>query len=318
MTTGSPGGSTTGSDYEFKLGVFMSEMRLPFEESLAAARDMGVQYVWCGAYDDGRRISELPDAQIDEVARMIESYGLRLLFQDPGALFKQVHLAELESGKMLEHALFKEHFDQLTRSMEVAARLGVGAVASCGFAWPGEYTAGKPTWPMRWATGGGIIADIDMRKLVEAFSLLVELAERFNVDIALLMMQWNYTNTTSNLSRILDAVGSPRLKAIWCPADNLNCGEMDVASTGFDNIRPHLHAVHAKDLHTIDGAKLDFDYKPIGEGDLDYPTLLRNLRDNDCDVVISVATHFEPVSGSYLEAMQMNCANLRRLIAELD
>ena len=70
------------------------------------------------------------------------------------------------------------------------------------------------------------------------------------------------------------------------------------------------------DLHTIDGSKLEFEYTPIGEGDVDYPTILQNLRDHNCDVVVSVATHFVPASGSRLEAMHTNFANLRRLIAE--
>ena len=50
--------------------------------------------------------------------------------------------------------------------------------------------------------------------------------------------------------------------------------------------------MHAKDLRTLDGSKLEFEYTPIGEGDVDYPTILRNLRDNRCDVVLSIATHF--------------------------
>ena len=112
-------------------------------------------------------------------------------------------------------------------------------------------------------------------------------------------------------------MGSSRLKALWCPADSRNCGEIDNATAGFGNLQPYLHGVHAKDIHTIDGAQLEFDYMPIGEGDVDYPTLLQNLRDNDCDVILSVATHFVPASGSRLEAMQTNFANLRRLISEL-
>ena len=108
-----------------------------------------------------------------------------------------------------------------------------------------------------------------------------------------------------------------RRTARGCPADRRNCGEIDNATAGFANLQPYLHGVHAKDIHTIDGAQLEFDYMPIGKGDVDYPTLLRNLRDNDCDVILSVATHFVPASGSRLEAMQTNFGNLRRLISEL-
>ncbi|HIM55668.1 MAG TPA: sugar phosphate isomerase/epimerase [Candidatus Latescibacteria bacterium] len=308
--------SDASNQYDIKLGIYLGELQLPFEESLAAARDLGAQYVWCGAHSDNRALSELSDTEVDEAARLVDAHGLKFFFIDSGGMFKQVHLAELEKGKMLEHAQFKQHFDRLTRSMAVSARLGVGAVSCSSFAWPAEYTAGKPTWPMRWATRGGIIADVDMEKLVEAFALIAEAAEAHNVDVAFMMMQWNYTNTSGNLRRIFEAVGSPRLKAMWCPADNVNCGETDNATAGFQNLRPYLHGVHAKDLHTIDGSRLEFEYTPIGEGDVDYPTILQNLRDHNCDVVVSVATHFVPASGSRLEAMHTNFANLRRLIAE--
>ena len=303
--------------YDFKLGIYLSELQLPFEESLAVARDLGVRYVWGGDHRDNLPLFRLPDAEIDDSARLVDSYGCQFFFTDGGGLFKTVHLAELVPGKMLDHVQFKEHYDSLPRSMEVASRLGIGAVACSSFAWPGEYTAGKPTWPMRWATRGGIIADVDMEKLVEAFSIIADLAERYDVIVAVMQMHWNYTNTSTNLRRIFEAVGSSRLKALWCPADSRNCGEIDNATAGFANLQPYLHGVHAKDIHTIDGAQLEFDYMPIGEGDVDYPTLLQNLRDNDCDVILSVATHFVPASGSRLEAMKTNFANLRRLISEL-
>ena len=167
---------------------------------------------------------------------------------------------------MLEHAQFKEHFTKLERAMEVSARLGIGAVGCSSFAWPAEYTGGKPTWPMRWATRGGIISDGDMAKLVEAFSMFADLAEKHDVNIAFLMMQWNYGNTSRNFRRIVEAVGSRRFKALWCPADNYNCGEVDNATAGFENLRPYLHGVHAKDLRTINGSTLEFEYTPIGEG----------------------------------------------------
>ena len=119
---------------------------------------------------------------------------------------------------------------------------------------------------MRWATRGGIISDGDMEKLVEAFSMFADLAEKYDIDIAFLMMQWNYGNTSRNFRRIVEAVGSRRFKALWCPADNYNCGEVDNATAGFENLRPYLHGVHAKDLRTINGSTLEFEYTPIGEG----------------------------------------------------
>ena len=303
-------------NYQFKIGLYLGELGLPFVESLDVACDLGASYVWCGTHSNNRTLAELPDDEIDAAAEQVAARGLEFFLLDGGGLFKTVHLAELESGKMMEHSQFKEQFDKLERSMEVSVRLGIPAVGCSSFAWPAEYTAGKPTWPMRWATRGGIISDGDMEKLIEAFSMLADLAEKYDVDIAFLMMMWNYGNTSRNFRRIMEAVNSRRLKALWCPADAYNCGEIDNATTGFENLRPYLHGVHCKDLRTINGSKLEFEYCPIAKGHVDYPTILRNLSENECDVILSIATHFLPESGSRLEAMQTNFANIRGLIGK--
>ncbi len=177
--------------------------------------------------------------------------------------------------------------------MEISNYLGLDAVNVFSFLWPGEIP-NKVTWPMRWMTRGGIIADADMDKLTQAFSIVAEMAERHDFDVAVSMMPWNYTNTTGNFRRLAESVGSRRIKAMWGPADNTNCGELDVATAGFTNMRPYIYGVHLKDLRVKDGLKLEFDYCPIGEGDVDYLTVLRNLRDHNLDVYLSVSTHFTP------------------------
>ena len=46
-------------------------------------------------------------------------------------------------------------------------------------------------------------------------------------------------------------------------------------------------------------------------GDVDYRTILRQVRDHRLDAVLSVSTHFRPPSGSRVEAMHINYANLK-------
>ena len=67
-----------------------------------------------------------------------------------------------------------------------------------------------------------------------------------------------------------------------------------------------------------DGLRLDFEYRPLGEGDVDYWTVLANLRQHRSDAVLSVSTHFLPPSGSRVEAMRINYANLRKLVDNVD
>ena len=308
----------TDQSYRFKLGMFLNELRLPFDEALAAAKDIGAEYVWFSNVPGGPEIAGMSDAEIDRMAEQVAEHDLKLFLISASNPFKQIHLTDIDAGAPKDNEEYRRHLDDLTRSMQIARRLDVGAVLAYSFAWPGEYSAAKPTWPMRWLTRGGVIADVDMDKLEAAFTPVIEQAEKYGVNLVLSMMPWNYTNTSSNFRRLAERLGSDRLKLMWGPADTMNCGESDAATAGFVNVRPYLNSLHIKDLHLNDGLNLDFEYRPIGEGDVDFPTILQNLRDNRCDVVLSVATHFRPASGSSVEAMRINFANLNALIEQVD
>lgn len=303
---------------KFKLGMFLPELRLPFEAALETAAGMGIRAIWFDRLDEqARPVAELTGAEINAMANLVDRYGLEIFLLNAGTPFKQIHLADLSLPALRDDPAFRCDFSALVRSMQIAADLGIAAVGAFTFAWPGEYSAGKPTWPMRWLTRGGYIADVDMDKLVTAFSLALDEAERYGVDVALSMMPWNYTNTTGNFRRLAERLNSKRLKVMWGPADNWNSGEWDVATAGFLNVRPYLHGLHIKDLRVIDGLRLQFEYCPLGEGDVDYETILRQLWEHENDRFLSVSTHFLPPSGSRVEAMQTNVANLRALISKI-
>ncbi len=91
-----------------------------------------------------------------------------------------------------------------------------------------------------------------------------------------------------------------------------------MATAGSANVLPYLHGLHLKDLHVIDGQQLDFEYCALGLGDVDYPTILRQLREHRSEAILAVATHFQPASGSKVEAMRTNFAQLKRLISQAE
>ena len=306
------------SEHRFKIGMYLPELAMPFDESLAKAKEIGVEGVWFNTLgSDGPPMRDIDDAAVDRMGEQVAGHGLEIFVINVGNPFKMIHLNDLDLDSIEDHPDFRQEMDDLVRSMQMAARLGIRAVNAFTFAWPGEYSAAKPTWPMRWLTRGGYIADAEMEKLVRAFTLALDQAEKYGVDLALSMMPWNYTNTTGNFRRLAEALNSPRLKVMWGPSDNLNSGEADVSTAGFLNIHPYLHGLHIKDLRVNNGLQLDFDYCPLGEGDVDYPAILRSLRDRRSSAILSVATHFLPASGSREEAMRINVANLKRMIDDL-
>ena len=305
------------SNSRFKLSMFLHELQLPFDQALATAKEIGAEYVWFDRIEDAPPLAEMTDREAERMAARVTRHGLKLHLLRAGSPFKQFHLTDLDFATMEDQPAFRRDLAAVTRSIQLAAHLGVGAVCTFTFAWPGEYGAGKPTWPMRWLTRGGVIAEVDMEKLHKAFSLVAEQAEHYDVDVSLSMMPWNYTNTTGNFRRVAERVGSPRLKVMWGPADCFNCGEADVATAGYRNVRPYIHGLHIKDLHVKNGVQLDFEYRPLGTGDVDYLAILRQLHADRSDAILAVATHFRPPSGSREEAMRTNYAQLKQLISRV-
>ncbi len=315
------------TDYHFKLGMALHMSGLPFTDALALANELGAEYGWFAdlRWADGSRSANsfssqerLSDAAIDGIGERAAGHGIKLFMIGASGAFSTLHLSDLRLETLQDDPAFREDFDRLILTMQAAVRLEVDAVLAYTFAWPGEYSAGKPTWPMRWLTRGGVIADVDREKWLKAFSLVAEQAEKYQVDVVLGNLPWHYTNTTQHCRELLEKLGSKRIKIMWHPSDNLTCGEADSATAGFTNIRPYLNSLHVKDLQVIDGLGPKFEYCPLGEGDVDYPTVLCNLRDHDCDAVFAIATHFRRPGHDDEDAMRINFAKIKPLISKIE
>ena len=303
-------------NYQFKLGMDLQMTGLPLQKALALAEELGAKYGWFG--DLHWAVNEVTNATIDGIGELASRHGVKLFLIGAGGAFSKIHLTDLEIEKITEQPIFQQDFNRLIQTMQAAKRLGVDSVLVYSFAWPGEYSAGKPTWPMRWLTRGGVIANIDMDKLLKVFSLVIEEAEKYDINIVLGNLPWHYTNTTTHCRQLIENLNSKRIRVMWHPSDNLTSGELDSATAGFMNIRPFLHSLHAKDLRVIDGLNLNFEYCPIGEGDVDYITVLRNLRDHRIDAVFAVATHFTLPNSDGADTMRINFANIKPLMKRVE
>ncbi len=75
---------------------------------------------------------------------------------------------------------------------------------------------------------------------------------------------------------------------------------------GTPRYRPYLTSLHLKDTRTIDGPSCRFEWCELGTGDPDYAALFRAFVRDRLDVVIAVASHYEPPGGTPADGVRLN------------
>ena len=299
-------------NHTFKVGVSLGETGLPFDQAAELAQELGAGYAEFTVSFD-----ELTEAHAARCRQVLDATGLQAhavgMVPPP---FKQIHIDRIELADLATHPEFARDLDIVRRGIAFAKIVGSPNVLVHGFAWPGEYQDNErvsPTWRQRYASGGGEIPPAELDKLAKAFGIVADLAERQDIAIGIGMMPWNYTNTSRNFRRIMERVGSPRLRCKWGPADNYNAGELDTVTTGYQSLKPYLTSLHLKDLRVLDGPGLKFEYGPVGSGDVDYAALFRTFARDHTDIVITVATHFQLPGDTRPNTMRLNYANTLEL-----
>ena len=95
------------TDYQFKLGMYLPELGLPFDEALAKAKKIGADYVWINRLSDEPPIAEMSDTEVDRMAERVARHGLKIAFIGAAAVFKQIHLTDLDLDTMEDHPAFR-------------------------------------------------------------------------------------------------------------------------------------------------------------------------------------------------------------------
>ena len=301
---------------QFNIGMCL-QFNTPFRDAVALGHELGAKFGWV---DLDFALDGVGGGGIDAVGKLTAQHGIKL-FLLGNDVFSRLYLTDIDLERPLDNPELSRDLDRLVAAMQAASHLGVDAVLAHSFLWPGNWSS----WPMRWLTRGGVMAETDLQKLVRIFAIVLEHAEKYDVDVAIGNLPWNYLASTMNFRILAERLGSKRVKFMWGPADNLTIGELDSATSGFQNIRPYLHSLHLKDLHIrpidtdrINRQNKDIDYRPLGEGDVDYPTILRSMRDTGSEAVLAVYTHFELENGTQQDAMRIQFDKLGGLISSIE
>ena len=137
-------------------------------------------------------------------------------------------------------------------------------------------------------------------------------------DVALLAVQQIHgqclgcLGAGAEIARVIKAVNSPALKAVWDPG-NAFCAHEAPYPDGYEACKDHIVHVHVKDA-VREGDNVKF--VRIGDGEIDYEGHFKALKADGYAGYLSLETHFKP-GGAAEEGSRLCLAALNEMLTNL-
>lgn len=157
--------------------------------------------------------------------------------------------------------------ERLAVLAEAAAAIGSGLITLC---------TGTRDPEDQWRAHPGNDAPDAWRDLLEAMTTAIGIADHHDVDLGIEPELANVVSSAARARRMIDELGSPRLKIILDPANLFETASLAeqhrIVAAGIDLLADRIVMGHAKD-RTAAG-----EFTTAGQGVLDYPHYLACLR----------------------------------------
>lgn len=277
-----------------KLSAITDEISQEFEYALDVMREYDVRFaelrgLW------GTNIADLSAAQVLRAKHALQERGMQVaclatpffkcdLEADEAAVRGPMHLAKARA--------MGEQMEMLRRCAGLAHQFGAGLIRVFTFWRKGEMTP-----------------EIE-RRIVDSFEEPVGIAESEGVVLGLENEHACFVGTGAESARVLAAVNSPHLRAVWDPGNALLAGETPFPD-GYEAVRPFVAHVHVKDAKQEPDGK-GYAWTVVGEGEIDYLGQFDALSRDGYGGFVSLETHYVPEGGTPEQGSRPCLAALRR------
>lgn len=280
-----------------RLGVLSDEVSPNFEKAVNWAAEQGLKHVEVRVVN-GINVSELADAQIVEIRKVVEDHGLYV-----SAIASPLFKCALEPKRLVESGdtfgqkeqSVEEHFNKLHRVIEIAKLLGTPRIRIFSF-WRETDPQQHSDEVVRHLKKAGKIA------VKEGVILLLENEPSCNGGFA------------AEVAALVSAVDSPSVRGLWDPG-NEAYGAREAFPSGYLSMKSTLAHVHLKDAYIRqDGTAKCV---PLGSGNVALAAQIKALEADGYDGLYTIETHFVPEGGSQLTGTRMTLDALRALLEEV-
>lgn len=273
------------------LGAVTDEISINLEEALSWAKEKELDYIdlrdlWVA----GENISELSEDKVNKAYELVKTSGLKVKTICPTlfrALLNGDDVKRLKENRSLvntDDSQYAEHLRILKHSIDLADRFEAPFIRTFAF-----FREKEP--------------DEVWKTLIEAFELPLEMVAERGKILLLENEDMSYAASGSEAARLLQKINNKHFRAIWDPANAYNHEEKPFP-TGYNQIKPFIELIHAKD---ISGS----DIVTMGNGEINWDGQLKALQADKFSGGISIETHTLSGEQNLLEGSEENLEYIR-------
>ena len=284
-----------------KLGVITDGISREFEHALSVMNETGLeyaelQYLW------EKEVGDLNDAEIAKAQSLLKAHEMKV-----SCISRHNFAGMLVGDTEVGDGNYKRHMDSLQRCIDMALELGTNVVRIMSFR--REMILFGSSGADYWVTSTGA-----WDKLLKLLESPVKLAEEKNINLVLETGNNAMVPSAWLGKKLIDDVGSDRLRILWDPANSLYANEPTYPD-GWEALKDgYIGHFHIKDAK-VNMPHAHVEFCEMGKGDMApyLEPLANEMKLNNYNGYISLESVYRPDGGSFEDGYRASLPKFKEL-----
>lgn len=284
-----------------KLGVITDGISREFEHALSVMNETGLeyaelQYLW------EKEVGDLNDAEIAKAQSLLKAHEMKV-----SCISRHNFAGMLVGDTEVGDGNYNRHMDSLQRCIDMALELGTNVVRIMSFR--REMILFGSSGADYWVTSTGA-----WDKLLKLLESPVKLAEEKNINLVLETGNNAMVPSAWLGKKLIDDVGSDRLRILWDPANSLYANEPTFPD-GWEALKDgYIGHFHIKDAK-VNMPHAHVEFCEMGKGDMApyLEPLANEMKLNNYNGYISLESVYRPDGGSFEDGYRASLPKFKEL-----
>lgn len=284
-----------------KLGVITDGISREFEHALSVMNETGLeyaelQYLW------EKEVGDLNDAEIAKAQSLLKAHEMKV-----SCISRHNFAGMLVGDTEVGDGNYNRHMDSLQRCIDMALELGTNVVRIMSFR--REMILFGSSGADYWVTSTGA-----WDKLLKLLESPVKLAEEKNINLVLETGNNAMVPSAWLGKKLIDDVGSDRLRILWDPANSLYANEPTYPD-GWEALKDgYIGHFHIKDAK-VNMPHAHVEFCEMGKGDMApyLEPLANEMKLNNYNGYISLESVYRPDGGSFEDGYRASLPKFKEL-----